>query len=98
MKELIKRPSDRHFVHARNYEPGKELIYDIMMGDTLFLRTDSDSMQVTIEEIENEKVTVRIDSFETSVNSENDGYRVGESIVVSRQYLWPSEPTDVTKE
>ncbi|MBA2658911.1 MAG: hypothetical protein H0U72_05025 [Nitrosospira sp.] len=91
MKELIKRPSERPLVHARNYEPGVALAYDVMKGDTYALRTDSESMQVTIEEVSNDQVKVRIDSFETSVNAEHNGYRQGDSFSVSRDYLWLQE-------
>lgn len=89
MNELIKRPAEKPLVYARNYQPGVEIKCEIMEGDIYVLRTPSESAQVTVIGITNENVQVRIDSFESSVNSESDGFRKGETMAVSRDYLWP---------
>lgn len=89
MKDLIKRPSGKPLVYARNYYPGVELKVDVMNGDIYVLRTDSESIQVTVVGVSNENIQVRIDDFESSVDSESNGYRKGETISVSRDYLWP---------
>jgi hypothetical protein len=46
-------------------------------------------MQVTIVGVSNENVKARIDDFESTADSESDGYRKGEIITVGRDYLWP---------
>lgn len=88
MKELIKRPAEKPLVHARNYESGTKLTYDVMNGDTYTLRTDSEAMQVTVMSISTDSVEVRIDDFESKVDSESEGYTKGDRISVSRDYLW----------
>lgn len=88
-KDLIKRPSEKHLIYARNYHSGAEVRCEIMEGDIYVLRTDSESAQVTIIGISNENVQVRIDGFECSVDSESDGFRRGGTMDVSRDYLWP---------
>ena len=95
MKDLIKRPSDRPLIYARNYQPGEEVKVEVVNGDIYALRTDSESIQVTVVGISNESVQVRIDEFESSVDAESNGCRKGETISVSRDYLWPQE--DVVK-
>lgn len=89
MEDLIKRPSSKPLVYARNHHPGVEVKAEIMNGDIYVLRTNSESIQVTIIGISNENVQVRIDDFESSVDSECNGYKKGEPISVSRDYLWP---------
>jgi|GEM_PF-6706720 len=91
MKDLIKRPSDRPLIYARNYQPGEEVKIEVVNGDIYALKTDSESIQVTVVAISNESVQVRIDDFEFSVEAESDGYSKGETISVSREYLWPQE-------
>jgi hypothetical protein len=95
MKDLIKRPSGKPLIHARNYHPGVEVKIEVVNGDIYALKTDSESIQVTVVGLSNESVQVRIDDFESSVDAESDGYRKGETVSVSRDHLWPQE--DVVK-
>lgn len=83
-KDLIKRPSEKHLIYARNYHSGAEVRCEIMEGDIYVLRTDSESAQVTVIGISNENVQVRIDGFECSIDSESDGFRRGDTMDVSR--------------
>ena len=92
MLELMERPDDIHLIFWRPKTPGIEIPEGIQGGDQLVLRTNSESLGVTIGEIlPNDKCKVRIDSFEVTRESEYEGHKVGDTLNVSLDYLWPSK-------
>ena len=62
MLELIERPDDIHLIFWRPQMPGIETSKGVQVGDQLVLRTNAESLGVTIDEIlPNDKCKVRID-------------------------------------
>lgn len=91
MLELIERPGDIHLIFWRPLTPGIETPMGVQVDDHLVLRTSSESLGITIDEIlPNNKYKVRIDSFEVTCESEYKGYKVGDTLKVSLDYLWPT--------